>query len=165
MVKKLYFLIFLVFILSCSKKENKSNSFIGTWMLEEPIGSWEYLESVDSFRLETDPLYFPGKKYYDYTKSYWEVHDALAYTFNSDGTLIISGGPEPIEAINCSYLIEKSKLGTDSVLYITCPEYPERFSAKFDILSNKMDTIWLCKFNQDENLLTDNYCFLVKSKN
>ena len=133
--------------------------------MEEPIGSWEYVESVDSFRLENDPAYSPERQYHDYTKSYWEIHDALVYAFNSDGNLIISGGPQPIEGIKGKYMIQKSKSGKDSILYVTCPEDPDRFSSKYEILSNERDTIWLCKFNEENILSMSNYCFLVKSGN
>ena len=159
------FLMFACF-LSCNQpSKDVSDSFIGVWFMEEQIGCWEYLEPVDSLRLENDPLYLPEKQYHDYTKSYWDAHDALSYTFNSDGTLIISGGPEPIEGISGKFKIERSKLDNDSVLYIECSEYPDRFTTKFEILSINSDSIWLCRYDKDDILGTSNYCYLVKSKN
>lgn len=106
-----------LFLSSCGGKDKYADSpLIGTWRIKTQIIE----DGVDM------------------TQSRWEVWDALQYDFKPGGVLIISGGPEPLENLECRYDI----VG-DSTLHIYRPSQGNTIEEHYSILSLSNDTIWL----------------------
>ena len=106
----------LVFFSSCDKDKYANSPFSGSWYIKTQV-------------IENG---------IDMTQSRWEIWDALSYDFKPDGTLIVSGGPEPIENLECQYFI----VG-DSTLHVIRPWRGNTMEDHYSIISITPDTIWL----------------------
>ena len=83
----------LLLLISCGADKSTSTSILeGSWYMKEEI--------------------FDGDGS-DITKGFWDAHDALRYEFMSDGKLIVSDGPEPLEPTEWHYTVNG-----DSTLHI-----------------------------------------------
>lgn len=119
---------------SCDNKKPYTDSpIVGRWYMEQPMIS----NGVD------------------YSAGWFAAHDSFAYDFEEDGTLMISGGPEPLDPVKYKF-----DLVGDSVLNIIPDGEHERFAEQFKVISLAADTIWLRP--HDDNTDTNDYCFLVK---
>ena len=103
------------------------------------IGRWEWQES----------MIVEGV---DYTKGWYEAHDAICYEFKKDSTYIKSGGPEPLEPERYRY-----ELYGDSILRL----YEK--SEDYRITKITTDTIWLQSHTYDTDSIESLY-FLKRIK-
>lgn len=106
------------------------------------VGRW-YMEA---------PMVYNGV---DYSAGWFAAHDSYSYDFEEDGTLIISGGPQPLDPVKYKF-----ELLGDTVLNITAAEQHTSFVDKFKVISIASDTIWLRPIDTDPH--PNDYCFLVK---
>ena len=119
-MRRLLFPIFafvaLSSLLSCGRSDRYADSFIlGDWQ-------WQYPIIYDSV---------------DYSKSWWDAHDAMCYRFLENGVYIEHGGPDALEPTkDCYEIIGDSLLH----LYISSDMF---YDESYKITSVSSDTIWL----------------------
>lgn len=126
-------MIAFIFVACSNKKPYADSPIVGRWYMEQPMIS----DGVD------------------YSAGWFAAHDSFAYDFEEDGTLIVSGGPEPLDPVKYNF-----DLMGDSILNITPKEENTRFAEQFKVLSVAADTIWLRSIDLPDN--SNDYCFLVK---
>lgn len=130
----LFAIILTAMLSACGNKKPYAESpIVGRWYMEQPMIS----DGVD------------------YSAGWFAAHDSFAYDFEEDGTLIISGGPQPLDPVK--YYFE---LLGDTILNITAAEQHTSFVDKFKVISIASDTIWLRPVDTDT--YPNDYCFLVK---
>lgn len=127
-------LVSISILSACGNKKPYADSpIVGRWYMEQPMIS--------------DGI--------DYSAGWFAAHDSFAYDFEEDGSLIISGGPQPLDPVKYNF-----ELLGDTVLNITAAEQHTSFVDKFKVMSITSDTIWLHPIETEA--YPCDYCFLVK---
>lgn len=154
---KLFFAVVACVLFSCNQKPYGKSPFVGNWEFQQPI-VYDDKTSEPTLIIIDDQLNLRDTIYpkIDITESYWAAHDALCYSFKEDGTVFISGGPEPIDQ-------EGSFQVKGDSLIISCPE-SKRFNTIYNILDIGRDTIWVCEYGEDGILNTSDYSFFKRTQ-
>ncbi len=154
---KLFLAVAACMLFSCNHKPYEKSPFVGNWELQQQI-VYEDKTSEPTVIIIDDQLNLKDTIYpkIDITESYWAAHDALCYSFKEDGTVFITGGPEPIDQ-DASFKVEGDSL------IISCP-MSERFNTIYNILDIGRDTIWVCEYAEDGILYSSNYSFFIRTQ-